>query len=554
MKANDTRIRILLEGAKEFMVPLFQRTYSWKRKNIERFWEDVQSAKEDRKIDQDGTHFFGSFVTMPIPSSASGVSRYVIIDGQQRLVTTLVFLAALRNRINELKPTYDKKDEINEMYLVNKFHEDHRHKVVPTQADRALFFQILDQPDAPTDSSHPIAGAYRLFHRNLSDVGSLEALVAQKDAILSGFSVVDIRLESSDDPYLIFESLNATGTALTQADLIRNYLFMRIGQDRQQGVYDAVWFPMQENLKDRLEEFIRHYLAMHGDIPTFSKIYVTFKDTTDERAKDEDAVIQSMDELRKFGDYYHRFLYPDNEQNLELRERFRAFTRLATTTPYPLMLRLYDEYVCRSITLDELSACLKAIETYVVRRAVCRIPAQALNRFFPALVKSVDYGHLVDSLRYTLASATGSRAMPDDDQFQRCLTRGAILDRRTVRYLLEEIERWNSKEVVDFESLQVEHIMPQQLTDDWKKALGSEWELVHRSYLNTLGNLTLTGYNPEYSNKPFTEKRDMDKGFRESGLRLNRAIAGLDGWGDEEITARASELSGVAMQIWSFQI
>lgn len=551
MKANDTSLRVFLEGGKQFVVPLFQRTYSWKRANIGRLWDDLRAATDERGEDPLATHFFGSFVTMPIESSASKVARFVIIDGQQRLVTTFVLLAAIRNRVIELAPDSDKRDEINETYLKNKFHKDHRYKVMPTQADRQVFFGIIDGPESMNDAEHPISVAHRFFARKLASVVSVDPLLALEDTILSGFSVVDIRLESSDDPYLIFESLNATGTALTQADLVRNYLFMKIGQDRQQGVYDTIWFPMQQHLGDSLQYFVRHYLAMEGDIPTVSKIYATFRRNMDERAKNEAAVVESMKELAGYAEYYRRFLNPEEEEDAALRALFGAFRRLATTTSYPLMLRLYDDYVHGRLTCDELVDCLKAIETYVVRRAACRVPAQALNKYFPTLVISLDSSDIASSLRDTLAAATGTRMMPDDEEFRRCLCERPLLDRRIARYILEEIERFDNKEVVDLESLQLEHIMPKQLSDDWKEHLGSNWELVHRTYLDTLGNLTLTGYNPEYSNKPFCRKRDMTKGFRQSGLRLNRALADLEEWTQEQIHERAIQLSDIALEIWA---
>jgi hypothetical protein len=258
-----------------------------------------------------------------------------------------------------------------------------------------------------------------------------------------------------------------------------------------------------------------------------------------------------MKELARYAQYYRRFLKPETEEDSRLRALFGAFTRLDTTTPYPLMLSLYDDYVHGRVTRDELADCLKAIETYVVRRAVCRVPAQALNKYFPTLVSSLDSSEIADSLKDTLAAATGARMMPGDEEFRRSLCQRPLLDRRIVRYLLEEIERFDNKEVVDLQSLQVEHIMPKQLSTEWRQGLGSDWELVHRTYLDTLGNLTLTGYNPEYSNKPFCEKRDMTKGFRQSGLRLNRALADIEEWTQEQIRERARQLSEIALNIWA---
>lgn len=547
MRADDTTIRIFLEGSKQFAVPLFQRTYSWKRENIQQLWEDIQDTKSNRE----NTHFFGSFVTMPIPSSASGVSKYTIIDGQQRLVTILVFLAALRDRITEIRPDYEKKDEINESYLINKFHPEGKYKVMPTQADRDIFFNILDEREPKPDAEHLITETYEFFRDKLSVVDDLKELISLKDTILSKFSVVDIRLERTDDPHLIFESLNAMGTPLTQADLIRNYLFMRIGQSKQQEIYDKIWFPMQQKLKDYLEQFIRHYLAMDGDIPNFKRIYATFKRITDESAKDEGDVIDRMKDLLKFCHHYYIFLYPENEKDEKLRTYLEKFNKLEITTAYPLLLKLWDDYVNKKISSIELSKCLRAIETYIVRRATCGTPTQALNRYFPTVYKSLDKTDIVISLRNKLKTATGVRRMPDDVEFEEYLRERSLYGNRILRYLLEEIEKYNNKEVVNFEELQIEHIMSQTLNDAWKETLGSNWESIHQKYSDTLGNLTLTGYNPEYSNRSFIEKRDMDRGFKDSGLRLNRDLGALGKWTEEEIKKRAERLSKVALKIWS---
>jgi len=547
MKANDTQIRIFLEGTKQFIVPLFQRTYSWNRENIEKLWEDL----EDTKNGSESAHFFGSFVTMPVPSSASGVSKYTMIDGQQRLVTIFIFLAALRNRIIEINPEYEKKDEINELYLINKYHPEDKYKVVPTQADRKIFFTILNDVNSFIDSNHLIIETYKFFSNKLSAISDLNDLVSLKDTILSKFSVVDIRLENGDDPYLIFESLNATGTPLTQADLVRNYLFMRLSSNNQQDVYKEIWFPMQQNLQDYLEDFIRHFLAMDGNIPNYNKIYATFKEIADEKAKSEEDVIDMMKELSKYSEYYFTFLYPENESKEELKGYFEKFRRLEVTTSYPLLLKLYDDYANRKLSIDNFAKCLHAIETYIVRRAVCGIPTNVLNKYFPTIYKSLDQTNIVHSMKEKLQSGRGARRMPDDYEFKQCFQERKLFGNRILRYLLEELEKYNNKEIVNFEELQIEHIMPQTLSEEWKKELGSDWELIYQKYLDTLGNLTLTGYNPEYSNKLFIEKKDMEKGFKDSGLQLNRGLAKLEKWTEKEIMDRAEELSKIGLEIWN---
>lgn len=546
MKAKDTQIRIFLEGTKQFKVPLFQRTYSWKRRNIQKLWEDLQ----DTKNGDESAHFFGSFVTMPIPSPAAGVSKYTIIDGQQRLVTIFILLAALRNRIMEIQPEYEKRHEINELYLINKFHPEDKYKVVPTQADRDIFFTILDGVNPSVDNNHLIIETYKFFIDRLSAINAVNELVTLKNTILSKFSVVDILLENVDDPYLIFESLNATGIPLTQADLVRNYLFMRLNPNIQQNVYDDIWFPMQQKLQGNLENFVRHYLSMDGKIPNFNKIYATFKEAADKKAKSQEDVTNLMKGLLQFSDYYYNFLTPENEKEQNLSIYFEKLNKLEVTTSYPLLLRLYEKYTNEKISVDDFSECLHAIETFVVRRAVCGIPTNVLNKYFPTIYNSLDQMNIAHSLKDKLRSETGARRMPDDDEFKQRLKERRLYRDKILRYLLKEIEKYDNKEVVNFEGLQIEHIMPQKLSDEWKRELGDNWELIHKKYLDTLGNLTLTGYNQEYYTKSFKEKRDMEKGFADSGLQLNRDLANLDRWSENEIKDRAETLAEKALKIW----
>lgn len=548
MKAQDTKISLFLEGRKQFIVPLFQRTYSWRIEHITAFWDDIQETKDEIN----STHFFGSFVTLPILSPAAAVSKYLIIDGQQRLVTLSVFLASLRERIVEIDKESQLSNEIYKVYLINEFDKP-KFKIIPTQADQAILFSIIDKPYISLQpyGSHLLLETYNFFKNRLSKIRSIEELTALQNTLLRRFLVVDICLDRDDDPYLIFESLNATGSPLTQADLVRNFLFMKLLPQSQQKVYDEIWFPMQETLKDSLEAYFRHYLAMDGNIPNYNKIYSTFIEHVETNTENENEIIELMKNLALFATYYDRFSRPLNEPEEVLRQCFEKLNRLEVTTAHPLLLRLYEDYDNRRLSLDDFFTMLTMVETYIVRRAVCGIPTNALNRYLPTIYKNLDPTSRVSSLKTKLQSERGSRRYPNDQEFKTSLLERRLYGNRILKYLLEEIEKHNNKETVNFEELQVEHIMPQTLTEDWKKTLGTTWELTHQKYLDTLGNLTLTGYNPEYSNKSFIEKRDMSKGFKDSGLKINRDLEKLSTWTEKEIKGRAEALSKIAMKIFS---
>lgn len=314
---------------------------------------------------------------------------------------------------------------------------------------------------------------------------------------------------------------------------------------------------MQQDLQDNMEYFIRHFLSLEGVLPTFNKIYTIFKEKYDSKAKNQDDVIALMEELHRFSTYYNKFLNPEKEENEKLRIYFEKFRRLEVTTQYPLLLALYNDYAKKDGTMGKIDVdtflnCLKSIETLVLRRAVCSIPVNALNLYFPTIYSSLDHGNLSESIKTVFMEAKGSRRIPDSEEFKKCLREG-VIPKKTLRYVLEEIEKYpDNKELVDLTALQIEHIMPQTLTKEWKSQLGENWELVHKKYLENLGNLTLTGYNPTYSNKTFEKKRDIENGFIDSGLRLNSYLATLDKWNKKEIKERAKKLSRIALEIWSF--
>ncbi|RJS49678.1 MAG: hypothetical protein CIT03_02500 [Methanobacterium sp.] len=564
MKANDTQIRVFLEGSKQFIVPLFQREYVWDEKDIERLWKDIEETGTNYY--KRNHHFFGSFVTMPTPSGASNVSEFTIVDGQQRLTTIFIILATIRERIEELEPENTIKDEIDDYYLLNKHHTQHKFKLLPTQKDRNIFFRIMEGKDVK-ESDDRIFQTYTFFKGKLEDIVEIEELNIIKQTILSNFSIVDIALEERDDPYLIFETLNGTGVPLTQSDLVRNYLFMKLNPKNQQESYKNIWLPLEKSIKGekslkiqkkarekKMDNFMRHYLAMDGDLPTFNKIYITLKEFVDKNTINENGVIKMMEKLKRFSQYYSKFLYPKNEKEMELSIYFDKFNRLNSTTPYPLLLKLYDDYQNPNVDfyIEDLIDCLHLIETFVVRRSVCGIPVNALNTYFPRIYSSLDNSNLTDSLKEIFINGTGTQRMPDKTEFRRCLKEGNS-SRQVNRYILEEIEKYpDNKEIVKLNEMQLEHIMPQTINKDWKKYLGDNWESIHNKYLESIGNLTLTGYNQEYSNKTFEEKREMKNGFRDSGLKLNRHLSQQNEWGEKQIRDRSTELAKIATNIWDF--
>ncbi len=541
MQASETKLQPLIEGTKQYVVPLFQRQYSWEPKEWKALLDDLVDLSEG---EYPRTHFIGSIVTMPTESVPEGVSKFLLIDGQQRLTTFFILLTLLRD--NARKAGQKKLEEqINNTLLVNPFENDtDYYKLLPTQVDRASF-QSLINADSPI-SDNQIIKAYQYFQRELQ-VRGLDGQVLKK-VIFSNLSVVSIVLGKDDDPYLVFESLNAKGRPLTQADLIRNYFFMKVHVNDQTCVYEQYWKPMQDALHESLTEFIRHYLMREGTIVKQSDIYYFIK----ERINRGD-VLECLKELARFAGYYEKLLQPLKETNLELQKALLRLNRIEVTTAYPLLLNFYEDYNYGRITLDDFITILNLIENFMIRRFVCNIATNQLNKVFTPL-----YGQIKN--RYPSDVVTGLKMILQTKNYPRNAEfRARLLDAKLygggdraikTKLILETLEEsYHHKELVKFDGLSIEHVMPQTLTESWRTELGEDWETTHELFLHVLGNLTLTAYNAELSNDSFEAKQFR---FMESHLELNKCFRDKQTWKREDIERRSAHLADMTLAIWPY--
>ena len=541
MQAKETKLQDIIEGTKQYVIPLFQRTYSWTNKEWEMLWQDLEELCE---METPRTHFIGSIVNMPTVSVPEGVAKYLLIDGQQRLTTIFIILILLRNKASENQnPRF--ADEINNTLLVNQYKDgiDH-YKLMPTQVDRPTFENLIN--GRPNETENQITRAYVFFEKKLKQV-PLEPEKLKK-IITQYFSVVSIVLDIEDNPYLVFESLNAKGRPLTQADLIRNYFFMRIHVDKQEKVHTAYWLPMQTRLGDSLTEFIRHFLMRNGSIIKQGDVYYALKENISKTN-----AIDYLSDLEKYSVYYQRLIYPDLEPEIQLQKYFRRLNRIEVTTAYPLLLNFYSSYSDGKITKDEFVTLLKTLENYLIRRFVCNTPTNQLNKIFSIVypqIESEKYSNIVEGFKAILQS----KGYPKDNDFELRFRETKFYgggDRQIkTRLILETLEEnYAHKERVSFENLTIEHIMPQTPSVEWQNELGADWEETHDLFLHTIGNLTLTAYNSELSNGSFTTKKEK---FNESHLELNKYFAAIPHWTKNEIEQRAAVLAKEAIVIWGY--
>jgi uncharacterized protein with ParB-like and HNH nuclease domain len=541
MQAKETKLQDIIEGTKQYVIPLFQRTYSWTNKEWDILWKDLVELCE---AENPRTHFIGSIVNMPTVSVPEGVTKYLLIDGQQRLTTIFILLTLLRNKARETQ-NIRFADEINNTLLVNHYKDSSDYfKLMPTQVDRETYQNFIN--GKPNGTENQITRAYNFFDKKLKQTQFEHEKL--KKIITSYFSVVSIVLDADDNPYLVFESLNAKGRPLTQADLIRNYFFMCIHIDKQAEVYNVYWQPMQTALNDSLTEYIRHFLMKDGSIIKQNDVYYALK----EKVSSNNAT-EYLEYLQRFSVYYQRLIYPEFEPEEDLQKYFRRLNRIEVTTAYPLLLNFYGNYAENKISKTDFVVILKTLENYLIRRFVCNVPTNQLNKIFPSVYPQLIARH-PDNLAEGVKTLLQSKGYPKDNEFysrfKETMFYGAGDRQIKTKLILETLEEnFSHKEAVPFDNLTIEHVMPQTLSEWWQNQLGEDWEETHELFLHTIGNLTLTAYNTELSNDDFITKKQT---YNESHLELNKYFSPLSSWKRPEIEERAKALAKQALEIWSY--
>ncbi|GAA5042062.1 GmrSD restriction endonuclease domain-containing protein [Nocardia callitridis] len=557
--AQETSLQKILEGTSQYLVPLYQRPYQWGSDNLEELWRDVTQLAEDRAEDVETTHFIGSVVLAPVHGSVAGsITRYLVVDGQQRLTTLTLLLAAIRDHLHEIDNATRDTDRIHNQLLTNQYEDDpHRLKLLPTQADREAYAAVIDGlPTAGGDDN--IGAAYRFFRARLAEpvdpeLGYGAVQVAQ--AVTSGLSVVSISTHPGDNVHRIFQSLNNTGLKLTQGDLLRNYLFMRM-PTRSEVVYRTLWRPLQDALEnnDRLETLFWLDLLQTTAKVKQTQTFAGQQNRLD-RFAHEDEIVAEIERIAALGQLYRLMLRPDEETDPAVRERLTRLAEWGSTAPAPLVLHLLVVRDRGDATSGQVARALLYIESLLVRRFLVGRATQGLNRLFPAAVQELDTSLPVDEALHRYLSA-GRKHYASNEKLTEAIlvsplyTTGRATQRKTMLTWIEQL--FNSKEQVVPTTLTVEHVMPQTLSSQWRSELGAIYgpdrvDELHDGQVHTLGNLTLTGYNENLGNLNFDRKRNM---LRASSIRMNQAIATHSEWGPKQIEQRGRELAQLIIRAW----
>lgn len=537
---------------KQFVIPIYQRVYSWEKEQCKQLWDDIIKTGGNDQIEG---HFIGSIVFVHDGIYTTNYNELLIIDGQQRLTTITLLLIALRDYLNDEDEFLEKfsHQKIQNRYLINSDEKgDKKFKLILSEPDRDTLLSLIDKNKRkPSEPSLKIMENFKLFEKWISEnTDKLETIFKGLDKLM----VVEISLErGKDNPQLIFESMNSTGKDLTQTDLIRNYILMGLEPEKQKIFYKKYWRAMEEDFKQNetlFNQFVRHYLTIKTrEIPNINKVYEAFKRYQQERGIETEVLLQ---DLQKYCRYFCQIAFK-KEDNKDLNKALSFLVDLEMDVIYPLLLELYSDYKDGVLSKQDFIPIIYLTESYLCRRAVCGLGTNGLNKIFASFTKKINKDQYFESIKaHFLSLETTKGKFPKDSEFKNLFITIDFYNLKEKKYFFERLENFNTKEPVNTKECTIEHIMPQTLTEEWKRDLGENFQAIHDKYLHTIGNLTLTGYNTEYSNRSFQEKRDMEKGFKQSPLRLNQSLKDLEVFGEKEIEKRANDLADWALKIWTY--
>ncbi len=536
---------------KQFVIPIYQRVYSWEKEQCKQLWDDIIKTGGNDQIEG---HFIGSIVFVHDGIYATNHNELLIIDGQQRLTTITLLFIALRDHLNDEDEFLEKfsHQKIQNRYLINSDEKgDKKFKLFLSEPDRDTLLSLIDENKRkPSEPSVKIVENFKLFEKWISEnTDKLETIFKGLEKLM----VVEISLErDKDNPQLIFESMNSTGKDLTQTDLIRNYILMGLEPEKQKIFYEKYWRAMEENFKQNetlFNQFVRHYLTIKTrDIPNIHKVYEAFKRYQQERGIETETLLQ---DLQKYCGFFCQIVFK-KEDDKDLNKALSFLVDLEMDVVYPLLLELYSDYSDGVLSKQDFISIIYLIESYICRRAVCGLGTNSLNKVFPSFTKHIQKDEYFKSLKVHFGYLTEKQRFPNNDEFKKLFITIDFYHFQKREYFLERLENFDTKEPVNTKECTIEHIMPQTLTKEWERDLGENFQAIHDKYLHTIGNLTKTGYNDKYSNNSFQEKRDMEKGFKQSSLKLNQGLKDLESFGEKEIEKRANDLADWALKIWTY--
>ena len=553
MQAVSHSLTKLIDGRVQYVIPVFQRDYSWTEEQCERLWKDVLEVAIAPAA---AHHFVGSIVYASTDDTAAHLPRWLLIDGQQRLTTVMLIAAALRDHLDEIgyNDPYLTSATLDAQFLRNAdLPPVNRPKLVLRRHDHETLRALFDRVEPPSKASERIRENYQYFRCRVPAV--------DPKTIYTGINrlvVVDVTLQAHDDPQSIFESLNSTGLDLSPSDLIRNFILMRLPEAEQTRLYEQIWYKIEvlfRGHEHRFDSFARDYVALKTQTTKQGRadaIYHEFRRSFASLCDAAGGLEGALVEIRRYAEYYTAFSLGRGNPDQRLLTPLRRLRRLVDV-PAILVMRLFDCHNrAETLPTEEFAEALALLDSYVFRRAICGFQTRGYWSVFAALAHRIDEQRPLESLKVCLAHQSDNYRFPNDQEFQVQLEGHDIYGKRVCRILLERLENHNTKEPTDTSKYSIEHIMPQneRLPEAWRMMLGPDWKTIQEESLHRLGNLTLTAYNSEYSDRPFDEKKTIEGGFSSSAVRLNKFVREQAVWTAAEMRQRGEELSKRGLKIW----
>ena len=553
MQAQPKTIRDILHTGDQYIIPLFQRFYSWEKTHWEKLRMDIWALMEDGAKP---VHFLGPLVCTLPPRLPGNSSAFQLIDGQQRITTLTILLSAIRD-VARSRGLSDFAEEVTEDYLLFKRKQgSDRYKVLPRLGDREVLTAMIEGHDMAAFADSRVYEAWKYFHRHvqhLSRKDTKKQLGKLLDVITARLNLVAVLIDG-ENPYEIFESLNSTGLPLKESDLIRNFVFMAIPLAKQSEFNEQQWKAFEEmfDATDADEEvemtpFYRDYLMRNGRYSKEDATFVDFKNAHEEAVQQPEALVV---ELKRYARLDLMLRRPGSVKDEVLRGVLGQVEGMEITTAYPLLLNLLDRHDRGELSKDDLCGSLGDLVSFVLRRSICGESTRAYGKWFVEAITMIRSHPRADLQAYWLA-----RRWPDDTAVRERLPGFELYRRESTkaRVILEGLEEsFGHRERVDLSTLTIEHVMPQTITNNkngkaWKEMLGEEWEQIHDALLHALGNLTLTGYNTELSNSPFESKQVE---LAKSHLDLNTYFTSLPKWDADAIRKRSVVLTERVLSLW----
>ena len=564
MKANETKVdKFLATNETTFAIPVYQRNYDWSLTQCKQLLHDIIETGKNDKIN---AHFIGSIVYVHDDVyTASGLTELTIIDGQQRLTTITLIYIALYKLAQQLENQM-LVNRIHKTYLINEFApEAEKLKLKPTENNKEALRHIINSEDKEEFKGYSKIIENFNFFKNSITADNYETI--QRG--LSKLIFIDIALDRQrDNPQRIFESLNSTGLELSQADLIRNYILMGLSRTNQEKIYKSFWEVIEKNAKDetlnqtRVSDFIRDFLTLKNkEIPNKSNVYVTFKQNYPTATVD--VLEENLSEIKSLSKFYNKLVNPKNEEDKAIRQQLEFINKLEINVAFPFLMKVYEDYSNGIIDKQIFISVLALIQSFTFRRFIVGLPTNALNKIFMSLYDKVEQNNYLFSIQKSLLLRSGVQRFPRNTETKNALKEKDVYNIKSKNrtYLLERLENYQNNEPVAIEGnsdITIEHIFPQNPDPKWKVELGNdEYNYIKENYLNTIGNLTLSGNNGKLGNKYFTEKQVMndenkEQGYKFSRLWLNRDLQTLSKWNRIEIENRANVIANRFLNIWQY--